>query len=407
MQHPSGSEILSINDLSTFRFAKPDDTRRLEREQQELSWALDGRSQYDGERLFGDQLPERLQGGTAPDQDHIRTLMAKNTSTLESSRPPKDLTPIQQSKYAAMERDLRKDIAEGMLSTTQVNDPTEYHVEMELAWQHYKGAKAIAWMNVRQLLDPTNDSPFFTSIESLRPTTPPTVDLRKLRMNWDNIAFTDKAQRAEVAIDDTLYVQFLRLKALDWSDKGIMRELGLSRAGLEVAQAKLMAERQEQHEPEPDDEGDVGLEEVPEDEVPVPRETPVSPEPDEDPAEVEARAPVAPNGHLPAYYAVMPETRQRTVRDKASWLRQQLEQRHITVATLGRALGLSGKPLSAFSVTVSKGQAIAEETWHAIGMVLAHADEDKEWIKPYEPEGSWKRGRASAKEVAKSRTYGD
>jgi len=176
MQHPAGNEILSIQDLSKFRFGKPDDVRRLEREQQELYWSLEGRSQFDGERLFGDQMPERLRGGTAPDQDHVRTLLAKNQATLEAARPPADLTPIQRNKYAVLERELRQDIQEGMLSNTMTNEPTEYHVDMELAWQHYKAKKAIAWMNVRQILDPTNDSPFFTSIESLRPTTPPSVD---------------------------------------------------------------------------------------------------------------------------------------------------------------------------------------------------------------------------------------
>ena len=154
MQHPAGNEILSLAELSKFRFAKPDDVRRVEREQQELHWALEGRSQFDGERLFGDQMPERLRGGSAPDQDHVRTLLAKNTATLDASRPPADLTPIQRNKYARLERDLRADIQEGMLSTDMTNNPSEYNVDMELAWQHYKASKAIAWMNVRQMLDP-------------------------------------------------------------------------------------------------------------------------------------------------------------------------------------------------------------------------------------------------------------
>ena len=57
-------------------------------------------------------------------------------------------------------------------------------------------------------------------------------------------------------IEDSVYVQFLRLKALDWSDKGIMRELALTRAGLEVAMARLLGERETQREPEPIDDHD-------------------------------------------------------------------------------------------------------------------------------------------------------
>ena len=244
MKHPGGNAILTVDALSQFRFGKPEDIRRLEREQQEIHWSLEGRSQYDGERLFGEDLPSRLQGGNAPDQDHLRTLLVKNAQTLDAMRPPRDLTPIQRRKYASLERELREDLQRGMPSVGMMNDPTEYNVEMNMAWQEYKAKKGIAWMNTRQILDPTNDSPFFTSIETLRPTDPPRVDLRKLRMNWDNIAFLDKEEKFDVTLDDDVYQEFLRLKVLDWSDKGIMRQLGLTRAALEVANAKLMAERQ-------------------------------------------------------------------------------------------------------------------------------------------------------------------
>src|SRR5262249_1693558 len=82
------------------------------------------------------------------------------------------------------------------------------------------------------------------SIESLRPMDPPRVDLRKLRMNWDNIAFTDREDKLNIIIDEDVYTQYLRLKVLDWSDKGIMRELGMTRPALEVANARLMNERE-------------------------------------------------------------------------------------------------------------------------------------------------------------------
>ena len=401
MPHPTGNEILSIGDLSKFRYSKPDDLRRLEREQQELSWALDGRSQYDGERLFGDQMPERLQGGTAPDQDHVRTLMQKNKATLEASRPPSDLTPIQKSKYAALERDLRTDIQEGMLSASMTNDPTEYNVDMELAWQHYKSNKAIAWMNVRQILDPTNDSPFFTSIEALRPTEAPKVDLRKLRMNWDHIKFTDAQERAEVEIDETVYLQFLRLKARDWSDKGIMRELGLSRAGLEVAMARLLAERVEEPGPEPEEGEDEG-----EGEAPGTPEAPVPPEPDEEDEEELVAVQTQASGRLvPA--TCKPPANLKSPQSKASWLRQQLERRHIPVKAMGRALGYSEQALSGFQVRVSKSQRLTAGEWDQIGLAFAQMDEDPAWMQQYMTETSWRTTpHKNRTDTPKSRRYG-
>ncbi|RPJ52440.1 MAG: hypothetical protein EHM21_00105 [Chloroflexi bacterium] len=408
MEHPAGNEILSIHQLSRFRYGKPDELRRLEREQQELYWALEGRSQFDGERLFGDQMPERLRGGSAPDQDHVRTLLEKNQATLNASRPPADLTPIQRNKYATLERELRQDITEGMLSTSMANDPSEYNVDMELAWQHYKSSKAIAWMNCRQILDPTNDSPFFTSIESLRPTTPPMVDLRKLRQNWDNIAFTDAQERAALQLDDSVYVQFLRLKALDWSDKGIMRELGLTRAGLEVAMARLRDERASQREPELIEDDDFpslrGKVTMPEE-----WETPTSPETDEEdeePLEDGEEVPTIFNGHLTPSMAVVPGAKTKTTAQKAAWLRRQLEVRHIASRVMARAIGLEGLKEANFQMRVTKGNTFTEDEWKRIGMVLAYFDEDPTWIAPYEKEGSWKRSRWRAQEVALSRPEG-
>ena len=408
MEHPAGNEILSIQQLSRFRYGKPDELRRLEREQQELYWALEGRSQFDGERLFGDQMPERLRGGSAPDQDHVRTLLEKNQATLNASRPPADLTSIQRNKYATLERELRQDITEGMLSTSMANDPSEYNVDIELAWQHYKSAKAIAWMNVRQMLDPTNDSPFFTSIESLRPTTPPMVDLRKLRQNWDNIAFTDAQERAALQIEDSVYVQFLRLKALDWSDKGIMRELGLTRAGLEVAMARLLEERVSQREPELIEDDDFRpLRRV----APLPVEEeelapPDTDDEDEEPLEEGEEVPTIFNGHLTPSMAVVPGAKTKTIAQKAAWLRRQLEVRHIASRVMARAIGLEGLKESNFQMRVTKGNTFTEDEWKRIGMVLAYFDEDPTWIRPYEKEGSWKRSRWRAQEVALSRPEG-
>jgi len=408
MEHPAGNEILSIQQLSRFRYGKPDELRRLEREQQELYWALEGRSQFDGERLFGDQMPERLRGGSAPDQDHVRTLLEKNQATLDASRPPGDLTPIQRNKYAMLEDELRKDITHGMLSTNMANDPSEYNVDMELAWQHYKASKAIAWMNVRQILDPTNDSPFFTSIESIRPTTPPMVDLRKLRQNWDNIAFTDAQERAALQIEDSVYVQFLRLKALDWSDKGIMRELGLTRAGLEVAMARLLEERVSQREPELIEDDDFRpLRRV----APLPVEEeelapPDTDDEDEEPLEEGEEVPTIFNGHLTPSMAVVPGAKTKTIAQKAAWLRRQLEVRHIASRVMARAIGLEGLKESNFQMRVTKGNTFTEDEWKRIGMVLAYFDEDPTWIRPYEKEGSWKRSRWRAQEVALSRPEG-
>jgi hypothetical protein len=402
MPHPTGSEILSVNQLAQFRFAKPEQVRSLEREQQELSWALNGRSQYDGELLFGELMPERLQGGTAPDQDHVRTLMEKNKATLAASRPPTDLTPMQRSKYAALERDLRQEIQEGMLSNDMTNNPTEYNIDMELAWQYHKSKKAIAWMNVRQMLDPTNDSPFFTSIEALRPTNPPTVDLRKLRQNWDNIAFTDAMERAEIEIDDALYSQFLRYKAMDWSDKGIMRELGLSRAGLEVAMARLMAERLEASEPEMDeDDEDEG-------ETYGSPASPGSSEVDEEADEEEELVSASPRASATLPAGVVPPQTLETPHAKGTWLRAQLERRHMTVRGLGNALGLTGSPLSVFQVKVSKGSRLTDDEWQSIGLILAQADDDPAFLARYADEKSWAHGRHTAKDTnAKSRRYGN
>jgi hypothetical protein len=357
MKHPGGNDILTVEALSQFRYGKPDDIRRLEREQQEMQWALEGRSQYDGERLFGEDLPPRLQGGNAPDQDHLRTLLSKNAQTLDAMRPPQDLTPIQRRKYAAMERELREGLQYGMPSVAMMNDPTEYNVEMNMAWQEYNVRKAIAWMNTRQILDPKNDSPFFTSIETLRPTEAPRVDLRKLRMNWDNIAFLDQEDKYDITLDDAVYQEFLRLKVLDWSDKGIMRHLGLTRAALEVANAKLAQERAAAREayadvkepldeddearaeaqgyplPAWDDEAEPGTEEADTEEQDADHAMPV---PEEDQDEVTAPPP----GPAPLKALWAQPDRSRT------WLKEELRRLGLQQQVFARAMGFEGQAIN-------------------------------------------------------------
>jgi hypothetical protein len=249
-----------------------------------------------------------------------------------------------------------------------MSDPTEYNVEMNMAWQEYNVRRAIAWMNTRQILDPKNDSPFFTSIETLRPTTPPHVDLRKLRMNWDNIAFLDKEDKFDVTLDDDVYKEYLRLKVLDWSDKGIMRQLGLTRAALEVANAKLAQERaaareepeevEEVEEPaagrdaydevlaeaarwaeeaepdEPDDDSD--------DERPMPEEREVPEE-----ADVPAHATV--HGTTEPLKALRPQpNRART------WLKDELRRLGLQQPVFARALGLEGPAITTWCGSLTR-----------------------------------------------------
>jgi hypothetical protein len=104
--------------------------------------------------------------------------------------------------------------------------------------------------------------------------------------------------------------------------------------------------------------------------------------------------------------AVVPGAKTKTIAQKAAWLRRQLEVRHIASRVMARAIGLEGLKESNFQMRVTKGNTFTEDEWKRIGMVLAYFDEDPTWIRPYEKEGSWKRSRWRAQEVALSRPEG-
>lgn len=235
-QHPGGNDIWSVDELSSFRFGKPEDVRRIEREQQELRWATEGRSQFDGEDMTV------VTGGRAPDQDYIRECIRANEATLQEMRPPQELTAIQMNKYARLHEDLEKEFTSYMPSKEQMEDPSDSNVELNMAWQEHQGRKAIAWMNCRQILDATNDNPFFTSVESIRPATPPKNDPRKIRENWGLLRFTNAQERRAVTIDDPTYQQFLLYRALDWSDLAIKKALGFSAPQFEAALDRMQGD---------------------------------------------------------------------------------------------------------------------------------------------------------------------
>jgi hypothetical protein len=235
-QHPGGNDIWSWEELSSFRFGKPEDVRRLERENQEMRWAAEGRSQFDGEDLAV------VTGGRAPDQDYIRECIRANERTLDEMRPPQDLTSVQMNKYARLHEELEKDFTSYMPSKEQMEDASDSNVELNMAWQEHKARKTIAWMNCRQILDPLNDNPFFTSVESIRPATPPKNDPRRIRENWALLRFTEEAQRKVVTVDDSTYQQFVLFQALDWSDVSIKKSLGLTQAQFEAALDRLQSE---------------------------------------------------------------------------------------------------------------------------------------------------------------------
>ena len=235
--HPGDNGVLTVEQLGKARYGNPDQVRQLERESQELRWALNGRSQYDGEPGHG-----QIQSNP----ELLKESLARNESSIATMRPPTGLSQIQLGKYHRMEQELTQDIRDVMPTQEMMERPTDQNVQWYLAYNQHYAAKCVALQNIREIkrvnLDPTNNDPFLTSLEIIRPVQPPKNDPRKFNANYDLLRFTDVVERQLNEPDQETFLRFCGLKMLGWTESTMLRELGINKPAYEACMDRLARE---------------------------------------------------------------------------------------------------------------------------------------------------------------------
>lgn len=255
MAHPGGNEILRPEQLEGFTFGTPAQITAMEQEKQKLEWTLSGRSEG-GTSLdpIRDQMMRQGMPPLTVDPKNLRLSLNRINRSLEQIRPPTGLTQIQIGKYVKLGRELTEDVMEGMPSVEMMHRGNDQDVQVNFAWQQQKARRAIARRNVNEILrancDRGNTDPFFSSIETIRSTEAPKIDLRRYAQSWDNLRFTEEVERQMETPDDETFMRFAAYKGMDYSQKSIMSELGMTLAQYEACMDRWEQRRQSRAEVE-------------------------------------------------------------------------------------------------------------------------------------------------------------
>ena len=223
--------VLTPENLSKQVYLAPQKREQIKGNIQALEWALRGRSMYGGMDMPND-VP--VFGYTPPEPDILRESVSRDRALLEASTPP-DLSTVEKNRLYRRLKDLDAAITHDMPSYDMMEVPRENHVEHHMAWERTHKSAILERRSILRILDPGNDSPFFTSIEQLRTATPPKGDARKFFQQFDYIEFQEQTEEDLQVVDDTSYGHFLELKCAGWAEKTICKEMNWPKELYDVA----------------------------------------------------------------------------------------------------------------------------------------------------------------------------
>jgi hypothetical protein len=267
------SETPTFDQLAAMSIHRPHQSESLRREIRALEWALQGRSEHNGQ-----PMPQFANGGgdDVGNRDYIQESLSRTKRLYENHAAEAwadRFNGYEKNKLFQELKTAEVDIVEGMPTHEMMQDPSSSNVDWWRAWHKAKVKRILSWRNGQRILDPRNDNENFGNVDRLRKHHLSGDDPRRYWSGFEQIAFTDQAEREIDQLSDAQYHVFLTLKAQKWADMNIMRKLGWTKPTYEAAMSKLRSSMQRLDLPEelgPDEaEPSVATEEDMEVSVPV------------------------------------------------------------------------------------------------------------------------------------------
>lgn len=238
-----------VDQIAGLSIHRPHQSESLRREIRSLEWALHGRSEHDGQ-----PMPDFRNGGgdDAGNREYIQESLSRTRRLYETHAAERWNEHFGGYEKNVIYQELKRaerEIVEGMPTHEMMQEPTSSNVDWWMAWHKEKKKQILFWRNARRILDPRNDNHNFGNVDTLRKHELTGADPRRYWSGFEQIAFTELAEKAIDQISDEQYYVFLTLKAQDWAPTNIMRKLGWTKPTYEAAMARL---RVSAGEPEPE-----------------------------------------------------------------------------------------------------------------------------------------------------------
>ena len=213
--------LLTPETLSKQTYLAPQKREGIKQSIQSLEWALRGVSMYGGMDMPRDIV---FPGIAPPEPEILRDSLEKDQALLQSSTPP-ELSGVEKNHLYRRLKDLDAVITHDMPTYDMMEIPTMSNVEHHMAWEKLHKKHILERRNILRILDSENDSPFFTSVEQLRTSTPPKGDPRRFFQNFDYMQFQEAKDEELAVVDDESYGRFLELKCAGWAEMTICKQL--------------------------------------------------------------------------------------------------------------------------------------------------------------------------------------
>lgn len=226
--------LLTPDTLSKQTYLAPQKREHIQQNIRALEWALRGRSMHMGMDMPHD-IP--IPGFAPPEPEILRESLEKEQALLEASTPP-ELSAFEKNKLYRRVKELDELITHDMPTYDMMEVPTMNNVEHHMAWERLHKQHILERRAILRILDPDNESTFFTSVEQLRTTTAPKGNPRQFFQKFDYLQFQEVAEEQLQVIDDESYIRFLQLKNLHWADMTICKELGWSKEVFNAAMTR-------------------------------------------------------------------------------------------------------------------------------------------------------------------------
>lgn len=206
-------------------YLSPQKREQIRENIQSLEWALRGQSMHRGMDMPRD-VP--IPGYSPPEPEILQESLDKEQALYAASTPPA-VSPLEKNRLFRRLKELDEKIKHAMPTYDMMEQPTMNNVEHHMAWERQAKPLILERKAILRVLDPDNDSTFFTSVEQLRSSTPPKGNPAKLFQNFDYIQFQQTTEATLNLLDDEGYSRFLELKCAGWADATIQKQLGWTR----------------------------------------------------------------------------------------------------------------------------------------------------------------------------------
>lgn len=137
---------------------RPNQVAELERERDSLQHTLYGGVGPDG------QLPGYRSPGGGETRAHLHRV-----EKMLHEQSPEPLTGVEKDKLSVIEKELRTDIIQGMLSGEEMRKAPPTAVDRHIRWERANKAKIARWKNVRLQLNAGTDERDIANLEQYRP----------------------------------------------------------------------------------------------------------------------------------------------------------------------------------------------------------------------------------------------